>query len=62
MKYTLITGASGGLGRSFARECASHGQNLILVTRTGSKLHGLKEKLEKMKQKLKELNFTCILK
>lgn len=47
MKYTLITGASGGLGRSFARECASHGQNLILVTRTGSKLHGLKEKLEK---------------
>ena len=47
MKYTLITGASGGLGRSFARECASHGQNMILVTRTGSKLHGLKEKLEK---------------
>ena len=29
--YTLITGASQGIGRAFARECASRGMNLLLV-------------------------------
>jgi short-subunit dehydrogenase len=29
--YTLITGASMGLGKALARECASRGRNLILV-------------------------------
>jgi len=30
--YTVITGASRGLGRSFAIECAARGRNLILVS------------------------------
>lgn len=34
----LITGASGGLGKAFAREFAEHGFNLVLVARSENKL------------------------
>ena len=44
-KYTLITGASAGLGKEMAKECARLGRNLILtalldeeITRFGQKL------------------------
>ncbi|MBT3069252.1 SDR family NAD(P)-dependent oxidoreductase, partial [Rhodoferax sp. U11-2br] len=36
--WALITGASDGLGKAFAQELARHGFNLILVSRTQSKL------------------------
>ncbi|WP_455715060.1 SDR family NAD(P)-dependent oxidoreductase [Anaerosporobacter sp.] len=45
MEYTLITGASGGIGYELATECARHGENLILVARN-------REKLEKIKNRL----------
>ena len=32
MKYTLITGASQGMGLEMARECANLGRNLILIS------------------------------
>ena len=32
MKYTLITGASQGMGLEMARECASLGRNVLLVS------------------------------
>ncbi len=34
-KYTLITGASAGLGKELAEECARLGQNLLLVALPG---------------------------
>jgi uncharacterized protein len=41
MPFTLITGASMGIGEIFAREFASRGHNLVLVARSKEKLHEL---------------------
>ena len=46
MLYTIITGASSGIGRAFAKEYAKRGDNLILIARSKDKLLGLKEILE----------------
>ncbi|MEF2654868.1 MAG: SDR family oxidoreductase [Eggerthellaceae bacterium] len=45
MAYTLITGASGGIGREMARECAAHGHDLVLVARSEGKLGELADRL-----------------
>lgn len=45
MKYVLITGASSGIGKEFAREFAKNGYNLLLVARREELLKSLKEEL-----------------
>jgi len=45
--YTLITGASGGIGSDLARLLAKDKHNLILVARSENKLNELKVSLEK---------------
>ncbi len=45
-KTVLITGASGGLGLSFADIFASKGYDLVVVARSEDKLNEIKEKLE----------------
>lgn len=45
-KTVLITGASGGIGKEFARIFAEHGYNLVIVARSLDKLEELKEELE----------------
>lgn len=43
--YTLITGASTGIGRELARVFAAHGHDLILVARDATKLERLAQEL-----------------
>lgn len=45
--YTLITGASSGLGKAFAEECAKQNRNLLLVSLPNENLPGLSEELKK---------------
>jgi len=45
-RYALVTGASRGLGRCFARTLADRGQNLVLVARSTTKLDALGRELE----------------
>ncbi|MGJ8617525.1 MAG: SDR family NAD(P)-dependent oxidoreductase [Sulfitobacter sp.] len=47
-KWTLITGASEGLGVEFARIAALEGRNLILTARSKDKLYSLAEELDKL--------------
>lgn len=46
MAYTLITGASSGIGLALAKEFAKHGHNLFIVARSSDKLQALKHELE----------------
>jgi len=43
--FTLITGASSGIGRELARVFAAHGHSLILTARDEARLHALAEEL-----------------
>lgn len=43
--YALVTGASRGLGRYFARTLAAKGLNQVLVSRTGEKLEMIADEL-----------------
>ena len=45
MKFTLITGASSGIGEAFARRLASEKHNLVLVARSDAKLRELCDEL-----------------
>ncbi|MDE5106812.1 MAG: SDR family oxidoreductase [Trichodesmium sp. St17_bin3_1_1] len=50
MKTALITGASSGIGETFAKELAGRNTNIILVARSEDKLHKLANKLHNQYQ------------
>jgi 17beta-estradiol 17-dehydrogenase / very-long-chain 3-oxoacyl-CoA reductase len=45
--WAVVTGASDGLGKEFATQLASKGFNLVLISRTKSKLDALSDELKK---------------
>jgi uncharacterized protein len=48
MYYTLITGASSGIGEEFARQLAAQKHHLILIARSGDKLQTLANELKQL--------------
>lgn len=50
MKYTLITGASSGIGEAFAKRLAAEKHNLVLVARSEEKLRALCDELSAKNQ------------
>ena len=49
-KYALITGASAGIGKSFALQLAAQGGNLILVARRKDALQTLASEIQSQYQ------------
>lgn len=43
--YTLITGASSGIGKALAQECASRGMNILLVALPGEELCAMEKQI-----------------
>lgn len=56
--YTLVTGATGGLGRAFAKELAKNGKNLILVATKADRLEAYKRELQG-EFDIKIITFKC---
>jgi len=60
MKFAVVTGASSGLGETFARKLAARGYSLLLAARRVQRLDALKLKLER-KYKVEVECFPCDL-
>lgn len=59
--YSIITGASQGLGKSFAKELASQGRNVLLVSKRNENLEALSKGIHKrygVQSKFYELDLT----
>lgn len=61
MDYTLISGATGVIGRAFALECLCRGENLFLTGRSGEKLNTLRQYLLSVKPDAEIKIFACDL-
>ena len=60
-KYTVITGASSGIGRDSARVFASKGKNLVLVARRKENLETLKKELIQSNEEIDVVITVCDL-
>lgn len=58
MKYTVITGASSGIGYATALNFARQGKNLILIARSEDKLDFLKNEIQQINKNVDIKNFT----
>ena len=61
MNYTLITGATGYLGKAFAMECLRRGENLYLTGRSADKLANLSHALRQLRTEAEIRTFPCDL-
>ena len=61
LTYTLITGATGGIGKAFARALAAEGRNLYLTGRSAQKLDALREEILREYPALSVYTCPCAL-
>ena len=61
MAYTFISGATGGIGKAFARKCAANGWDLFLTGRSQEKLDALREELFRIAPSIRILAVACQL-
>lgn len=61
MKYVIITGATGVLGKCYSKAQASLGENLILIGRSQEKLSALKDELTTVNSSIDIKLFSCDL-
>ncbi|KAG5674674.1 hypothetical protein PVAND_004627 [Polypedilum vanderplanki] len=47
-KWAVITGATDGIGKQYSKELAKHGMNIVLISRTESKLIEVAKEIESM--------------
>ena len=59
--YTLITGATGGLGKAFCEQFAGCGHNLFLTATNQERLDNLKHELLKKYTSIKIETLACDL-
>lgn len=60
-KWAVVTGATDGIGKAYAEQLAERGCNIVLLSRTLSKLEALAEELRnkyKVEVKVVAANFT----
>lgn len=61
MKYTFISGATGGIGKAFAFAIAKKGYNLFLTARSDKKLSALKEEIVQLYPTVSVYYYACDL-
>ena len=61
MEYSLVFGASGGIGKEFCLQLASRGENLVISGRSLIKLELLKSELNKINSKIKVITLAVDL-
>lgn len=47
-EWAVVTGCTDGIGREYAKQLAGHGLNIVLISRTKSKLEKVSTEIEKM--------------
>ncbi|XP_065164027.1 inactive hydroxysteroid dehydrogenase-like protein 1 [Atheta coriaria] len=60
-EWALVTGCTDGIGKEYARQLASRGHSIILVSRTESKLQSIAQELEQaysVKTKMIQVDFS----
>ena len=57
----MITGATGGIGREFCKQCAARGENLYLTGRSEGKLSSLAEELSSLFPDIKIRYYPCMV-
>ena len=59
-EYAIVTGATDGIGLEYAKQLADRGYNLLLISRTESKLKNVVERLKCQKRSVNVCSFFFI--